>query len=250
MVSRRLIGLVLAALFLAATAWPLIRAADDTIARADELYGKRKDLANARAGVDLLLKVVENQPAHYGALWRLARFHWYLGDRAGEKKDKLALYERGKSYAERATQADGNGVDGHFWLAALIGSIGEERGILQSLFMVAPMKKELEKCLELDPKHADSHDVMAQLLWKVPGFAGGNLKKALEEAKLAVAYGPDAIDHWLHYGRIAAANKDYKLARTALERALSLPDDPGDPAGSQKDKAEARAELKKIEGKK
>jgi cytochrome c-type biogenesis protein CcmH/NrfG len=92
---------------------------------------------------------------------------------------------------------------------------------------------------------------LAQLLWKVPGppLSIGNKKKALEEARLGTVYDPSAIDHWLHLGQIAATNKDYATARMALEKALSLPDDPEDPSSSQDDKADARAELAKIAGK-
>lgn len=223
-------------------------AASDDIAQADALYSGRRDMANVRAGINLLQKVLQKEPDDYDALWRQARFFWFMGDRA-EGKDRLANFEKGRSLAEHATKVNQDGLDGHYWFGALIGCVGQERGILNSLFMVGPMKKEIERCLEIDPKHAESHDVYAQLLWKVPGFAGGSTKRAQEEARLAVTYGPDAIEHWLHYGQIAAANKDYKTARSALQKAISLPDDPEDPFASQRDKAEARAELKKIEDK-
>ena len=247
--ARRTIGLILLAFLFSLALLPALgQAADDPIAQADELYGKRKDHANVNTAINILAKYLEKQPGNYEALWRVARGYWFLGDRASGK-DKLPLYEKGKGYAEQAVQANEKGLDGHHWFGSLIGCVGQEKGILNSLFMVKPMKKEIEACLAIDPKYADAHDVMAQLLWKVPGFAGGNSKKAQEEARLATVYGPDATDHWLHYGQIAASNKDYKTARPAFQKCLDLPGDPEDPEGSQNDKAEAREELKKIEGK-
>lgn len=213
--------------------------------RADELYRKRKDRANVLAAVEILAEALEKEPGDYEALWRLARCYWFLGDRAAGK-DRLAYFEKGRAFAEKATKANDAGIDGHYWHAALIGCVGQERGILNSLFMIPSIRRELERCLELDPRHAEAHDVMGQLLWKIPGFAGGNLKKALEEARLATVHGPEAIEHWLHYGQIAAANRDYATARTALQKALSLPDDPEDPEGSRRDKALAKEELEKI----
>ena len=239
--SRIFIGFLLVSFLLPV----FILAADDPVARADELYRQRKDRAKVLAAVEILTEALEKEPGDYKALWRLARCYWFLGDRSAGK-ERLAYFEKGKACAEKATKANGAGIDGHYWHAALIGCVGQERGILNSLFMVPSMRRELERCLELDPRHAEAHDVMAQLLWKVPGFAGGNLKKALEEARLATVYGPESIEHWLHYGQIAAAIKDYATARMAFQKALSLPDDPEDPEGSRRDKALAKEELEKI----
>ncbi len=216
--------------------------------QADALYAQRKDMANVMKGIALIDAQLATNEKQYDLLWRQARFYHFVGDRA-TGKDRQANFEKGKTFAEKAVALNDAGLDGHYWLAACIGSVGVERGILSSLFMVSPMKKELEACIKIDPKHAGTRYVYAQLLYKVPGFAGGSVKQALEEAKLSIAYDPNVIAHWLNYGIIAAANKDYKTARTALEKAISMPDDPEDPFGSQQDKEEAKAELKKIEGK-
>lgn len=223
---------------------------DDPISQADALYSKRLDRANLTKEIELLNGVLQSQPNHYQALCHLAKAHWYLGDRA-QGKARLTQFAKGKEYAELAVKANDNGVEGHYWLASLIGCVGQEKGILNSLFMVSPMKKELDRCLALDGKYADAHDVMAQLLWKVPGFplSIGDKKKAMEEARLGTVYDPSQIDHWLHYGQIAIDNKKYDIARTALQKALDMPDDPEDPPVSQEHKENARKALKSIEGK-
>jgi len=245
MIRKTVIALMLSALFVAA-AMPALAATPKE--QADLYYSLRKDMSNVKKGIELVEQELVKNPNDYELLWRQARFYWFMGDRA-EGKERLANFEKGKDYAERATEANEQGIDGQYWLAASIGSVGIERGIMASLFMVPSMKKALEKCIKIDPKHGDSHYLYARLLWQVPGIAGGNVKKALEEAKLSVQYDPGEISHWVALGQIAAANKDYKEARTALEKAISMPDDPEDPVGSQKDREEAKAELKKIEGK-
>lgn len=246
--KRIVTGLVLAGLMIASV-HPFL-AEEDVAARADALYAKRYDRANVLAAVTLLGQELETRTADYELLWRLARLEWFLGDRA-EGKERLRRFEQGKTYAERAVKAKEDGIEGHYWLASLIGCVGQEKGILNSLFMVGPMKRELDRCLEIDPKFGDAHDVLAQLLWKVPGrpLSIGDKKKAQEEARLATLYAPEAVEHWLHYGQIAAANKDYRTARAALQKALALPDDPEDPQGSRRDKAAAQKELEKMEGK-
>ena len=232
----------------------LVHAEDDPIVQADNLYKQRFDLNNVITAIDLLAKFIEKEPGNYDALWRLARLHWYRGDRTpapkkGEENTRLLLFEKGRGYAEQAVKANDGGIDGHYWLAALIGNYGKERGVLKSLFLVPSMRKEIDRCLQIDNTYADAHYISALLLWEVPGIAGGNKKKAQEEARLATVYDPNAIDHWMTYGQYASGNKDYATARMALGKALSLPDDPEDPISSQEDKATAREELKKIEGK-
>lgn len=244
--KTRLSILLIAAIMVMAIAAASLAAT--TLEQADAFYAGRKDMQNVLKGIAYVEAELAKDGNNYDLLWRQARFYHFVGDRA-EGKDRQANFEKAKVYGEKAVEANDAGLDGHYWLAASIGSVGLERGILSSLFMVSPMKKQLEAAIKIDPKHAATRYVYARLLWQVPGIAGGNVKKALEEAKLAVTYGPDVIAHWLNYGQIAAANKDYKTARTALEKAISMPDDAEDPFGSQQDRTEAKEELKKIEGK-
>lgn len=241
---KHLFSVLIAALLLSVASAAMGAPAD----QAANYYSQRKDISNVIKGIEFVENQLKAKGEDYELLWMQARFYWYLGDRS-EGKDRVVNFEKAKAYAERAVAANEDGIDGHYWLAASIGSTGIEKGILNSLFMVAPMKKELEKCFKIDPRHAGSHYLMARLLWQVPSIAGGNVKKALEEAKLAVEYDPGDSSHWLALGQIAAANKDYKLARSSYEHVISMPDDKEDPASSQSDKDMAKAELKKIEGK-
>lgn len=244
MIKRSWIWLAIAlAMVLALTAY-----AATPVEQADEYYRLRKDPAQVKKGIELAEAQIAKNAGDYEMLWRLARFYWFTGDKS-EGKARLANFEKAKAYAEKAVEVNDKDIDGQYWLAACIGSVGIEKGILNSLFMVPSMKKALEKCISINPKHGRSHYLYGRLLWQVPGIAGGNIKKAYEEIKLAVLYDPYDTSHWLAYGQIAAANKDYKPARDAFERVLGMPDDPEDPISSQQDKEEAKAELKKIENK-
>jgi cytochrome c-type biogenesis protein CcmH/NrfG len=248
---RNFFGLVILGILIMLIVAPVVFSVDDPIVTADELYTKRANHQNVQQVIDLLQQYITEKPDNCDALWRLAKCYWYLGDHA-VGKTKLALFSKGKEYAEQAVKTDPNNINGHYWLAALLGSTGEARGILQSLFMVSPMKKELDICIQLDNKFADAHDVLAQLYWKAPGppLSIGNKKRAQEEAKLAVTNGPNTIDNWLHLGQIARDNRDYVTAREAFNQILNLPDDPEDPEQSQSYKAIATSELKKLDEKK
>lgn len=229
----------------------MVASAANPIEEADALYALRAKQANAvDQGISVLDKFLAGQPNDYEALWKQARFYWYKGDHQPKGK-KQPSFEKAKGFAERAVASNEKGAEGHYWLASMIGSVGQEKGILNSLFMVSPMKKELDRCIEVDPKYADAYKVTAQLYFKVPGppLSIGNKKTALQFVQKSTVLGPDHIDHWVLYAEIAISLKDYATARKACETAISLPDDPEDPQSSKDDKEKAKDLLKQIEGK-
>lgn len=228
-----------------------VLAADPVIEQADALYSNRvRQPGSVEKGIALLDGYLATHVNNYEALWRQARFYWFKGDRSPEKK-KLPHYEDGKAYAELAVLANAKGVDGHYWLGSLIGAVGTEKGILNSLFMVGGMKEQLDIVLKLDPNHHDAYDVLAQLLWKVPGrpLSIGDKKKAQEYAKKATELSPGTIGHWLLLGEIAISNKDYVTARAAFNKVLSLPENEEDPGKSREQKQKATNLLKEIQNK-
>ena len=119
--------------------------------------------------IDRLEGHLERNPKDGEALWLAAKAYLYLGDRLEE--DVLETFEKGKEYAEAATEYLPESPHPHFWKASLIGRIGQTRGILSSLFMVRPMKDSLDKALELDDGYADAHWVLSQLYHQAPGLA-------------------------------------------------------------------------------
>lgn len=223
---------------------------DSLIKEGDRLYANRANLANVTRSNELYEKALEIRPDYYEALWRLARGYKWVGDKA--EKDKLAIYEKSKEYAEKAVAANPKGVKGHYWLAVAIGKWGQTRGILQSLFMVKPMKKALDDCLAIDPKYAPAHHVLEELYRLVPGWplSIGDKNKALEHALKSVQYGPNSTTHWVGLGNAYIALGKYDKAREALQHAIDMPVDPNDDvADPEADKDEARRLLKDIAGK-
>ncbi|HAZ21442.1 MAG TPA: hypothetical protein DHD79_02800 [Firmicutes bacterium] len=228
-----------------------VLAADPVIEQADTLYSNRvRQPGSIDKGIALLDGYLVTHVNSYDALWRQARFYWFKGDRSPEKK-KLPHYEDGKAYAELAVLTNPNGVEGHYWLGSLTGAVGTEKGILNSLFMVAGMKEQIEIVLKLDPNYHDAYNVYAQLLWKLPGrpLSIGDKKKAQEYAKKATELSPDTIGHWLLLGEIAISNKDYAIARTAFNKVLALPDNEEDLVKSKEQKTKATTLLKEIQNK-
>ena len=152
-----------------------------------------KDVAEIERAIEMLEEHLGQQPQDGEALWLAGKAYLYLGDRTDG--DRLRVFEKGKEYTDKAVELVPDSPDAHYWLAALIGRIGQTRGILSSLFMVRPMKDALDRALELDENYAPAYWVLSQLYQQAPGFplSIGNKKQALENAQRAVELEPQNL---------------------------------------------------------
>lgn len=185
----------------------------------------------------------ENQVGEdYESLWHLGYFYEFMGQNCSDKKIKITLLEKGLAYLEHAEKVNTKGVAGHLYRAILLGNIGMEKGILQSLRMVRPMVDELQTVIMLEPGNAMAHAMLGQIYWRAPGkpLSIGNKQRALEETALAVKYDPGSIAYWFNYGEIAVDNKNYGLARTAFTKVLTFF------GGTSNFKIQAQQELVKL----
>lgn len=246
---QTIISIFCALLFLFGTAVQGGAGENDTLEILDDLYFRRNESPeNVYRIIEIIDDELASRSGDYELLWRAAQGYLFLGDNAGDSKDRLFLYEKGKEYAEQATAVNKNGYEGYYFLGVLIGCIGLERGVMNSLFMVKPMRNALERCLEIDPERAQAYNPLAQLYWKAPGrpLSIGNINTALEMAKKLVSLEPDSINNWYLYGNIALDAKDPELAKEALQKCIALPEDPKNPEYDRKIKESARELLLKL----
>jgi len=194
----------------------------DSVKEADRLI-ESKDITNIKASIAILEKTIEERPLNGEAQWTMAKAHLYLGDRVID--GKLEIFEAGKAYAEKAVQLLPNSADAHFWLSALIGRVGQTRGVLQSLFMVNPLKKELDIVLEIDPNYAAAYFALSVLYTEAPGrpLSIGSKEKALENAWRSVDLDPDNIEHNVNLAKVLINNKKTKEALEVLNNVLAMP---------------------------
>lgn len=187
------------------------------------------------------------EPGHYDALWMQSRNYWYRGYR-GPKKERLPFLEKAKGYAEQAVTVNGKGVEGHYWLAMAMGLLGQEKGILNCLFLARPIERELNMCIAIDPSFTEPYRALAELYSKAPPppLSLGSRRKAAEMIRKAIALNPTSGEYWLLYAEIMLADKDYEIAQMALEKVLSFPDDEEDPLTSLQNKQRAKALLGEV----
>lgn len=193
-----------------------------TLGEIDNLI-ETKDVAKIREAIVLLEAELTKRPQDGDVLWMTAKAHLYLGDRT---EDKLPVLEKGKTYSEAAIEQLPNSPHGYYFQSALIGRIGQTKGILNSLFMVRPMKNALDRVLELDPNYADAHWVLSQLYQEAPGFplSIGNKKLALEHAQIALDLNQAKLEYQLQYINALQYNGKKAEALALLTDFLNKPE--------------------------
>ena len=152
-------------------------------------------------------------------LWRKSHFCFERGYSLERNSKKKKWYEKGEKLAKFAIEKNPNNPEAHFWFALNKASIGKINGVLNSLFMVDDLKKELKKVIELDPNHAGAHMLLGEIYKSLPGLFGGDKKKAIEEFKTAIE--KDSL-HNPSYIALAKTYKDIGDTEKAKEIANKL----------------------------
>jgi tetratricopeptide (TPR) repeat protein len=199
-------------------------------------------LAQSQETLDGLLK---QTPDDEGLLWRKGRGLIRRGEKIEKRSARLAVYEEAMDVLKRASEADKTNVDAHFWYGVAMGRYGETKGIIKSLFLIKPIRAEMSEVVALDPNHGGAHRVLGEILWQVPGFAGGDKKKALVEFETAVRLDPR---YTANYDALAQAYVHFDRKDDAIRTAKSVADvkDPKDPGAYPDDLADAQKLLAQL----
>jgi tetratricopeptide (TPR) repeat protein len=150
-------------------------------------------------------------------------------------KDDVALHCMGRIYAaedragdsqkwfERAVDADDKVAVHHLWLGNAIGTQAQTASKFKQPFMAKRIKSEFEKAVQLDPTLIDARHGLIQFYSQAPGFMGGSMDKAKEQAreigKLNAWYG-----HW-EMARLLERDKDLNGAEKEFTAAVSAAPD-------------------------
>lgn len=215
------------------------------VSQADAIYDKRTGAEDVRKAYELYKQAFTADPNSYEAAWKAGRAAWQLAELV-DKPERRSILEEGRDIARRAVELKADGVDGHYWYGVLIGRVGEERGVLVSLFMVDDVVREMETVVRLDPTHAGAHHVLGVLYRVVPGrpLSIGDKKKAVEHAELAVRYAPDDVLYRLGLGEAYQAAGDREAAIRVYREVLAM--EVKDPVNDVANKERARQHLKEL----
>jgi len=206
-----------------------ISSAAATLKEADIAYQGRADLDVARMALVLYQKASVEDPALIEAYWKITRVTWWLAEFAATPQAKAAFYEEGITAAKKAVSLDPRCYQAHFWLGVNYGSLGEAKGVLKSLFLVRPIRREMEEVNKLKPSYEDggASRTLGIVDYKVPRFAGGSKKRALEELTAALNMGPNDpfnLYYLLEY-YVTVGDKEKAKGEMAALQSLTPPPD-------------------------
>ena len=201
----------------------------------EKIFGKVRKLIDERetddahleTARDELFALVEKDSECAWAYGLLAEINYWFGEYAEDAEDKVAFFDEGVGCGEAAVGIDENSLEGNFWLSVNYGSFGQEKGIMQSLALIQPMKRAAEKALAIDGGYfyGGPYRVLGRLYHKAPGFpfSIGSMKKSIELLEKAVEHGPKFFLNRIFLAEAYAANRDRAKAREQLEWILAAP---------------------------
>lgn len=186
-----------------------------------ELDDENLDEANGEL-LDLLEEDAECAWAH----GLLSEIYYWTGEYA-EPEDKLFYFKEGVECGKQGVEIDEDCVEANFWLAANRGSFGQEKGIMQSLFLVNPIKEGVERVMEFDEGYfyGGPFRILGRLYHKAPGFpiSIGDNRKAEEYLQKAVELGPRFFLNHLFLAELYVTIREKDKAREQLEWILDTP---------------------------
>ncbi len=208
------------------------------------------DDANLETARDELFAIVETDSECDWAYGLLSEINYWLGEYAEDANDKLAFFEEGVECGKSGIEINEDSLESNFWLSVNSGSYGQEKGIMQSLAMISPIKAAAEKALELDENYfyGGPHRVLGRLYHKAPGFpfSIGSNKKAIEHLEKAVNLGPKFFLNRLFLAEAYISNRDNAKAREHLKWILDTPANQQHEREDEGYKREAKALIEKL----
>lgn len=246
--ARAMRQMLLAAVLLGPLAGAQAAAAarkDPALSAIDGRYLHRHEGRNLEESVSRLEALLLERPEAPEFLWRLGRSLVRQGERLERKRERLNAYERAEEFLRRAVALAPQEAEARFWLGVAMGRRGQARGLLKSLFLVGPIRREMREVLRLDPGHGGAHHVLGEILWQLPGIAGGDKKAAVKEFEEAVRLTPRYTANHISLAQAYLAMKERDKAVDVLNQVFAV-SDPADPAEYPDNAREARELLLKL----
>ena len=91
---------------------------------------------------------------------------------------------------EKAVALDDRNSEYHLWLGNALGSVAQKASVLRQPFLAKRVKSEFERSVQLDPSGVEARDGLIEFYTQAPGFMGGSMAKAHEQAEAIVKISP------------------------------------------------------------
>ena len=191
---------------------------------ANALYADRANLASATAASALWSEAAKRDPRDFEAAWKLARVSYWLGGHAPEK-DRRGYLDTGMQASRAAIALEPQRPEGHFWLAANMGTLAESFGLRNGLRYRGPVKDELETVLKLDPAfmNGSADRVLGRWYFRVPRLFGGSNKRAEEHLRASLKYDEHSTISRFFLAEVLIDEDRKPEARAELQKVIDAP---------------------------
>ncbi len=193
-----------------------------TLENAWEIFGVyHEDTGRIDDAIALAEGVLKRDPGNAAALVFLSRAWLTYGYVKARSKDELIrAFENGKNAAEKAVGIEPGNADAHFFYVANLASLGDAKGLFNSLFMLPEVRKELETVLELDPDHVNGLAMTGALYLYLPSMLGGDLHISEVYLKRSISIDPHVSSAGLYLAANLKRQKKYEEAVEVLKGIL------------------------------
>ena len=190
------------------------------------LYANRTDLSSVRRAAAIWEARLRQNPRDFASAAKLARVFYWLGGHAPEGERK-AILEQGIAAGRTAVALEPNRPEGHFWIAANMGTLAESFGLRLGLKYRGEIRDELMTVLRLDPafQHGSADRALGRWYFKVPGLFGGSNAKSEAHLRKSLTYGPGSTTSLYFLAETLIALKRPQEARDALQKLMDTPGD-------------------------
>jgi len=213
----------------------------------DALYRNRASIEQARAAAAVWDARLKANPRDFDSAWKLARVCYWLGNHEPQEDSRRKALERGIDAGRQAVTMHDNRPEGHFWIAANMGTLAESFGLRQGLKYRGEIKRELETVQRLDPgfQKGSADRALGRWYFKVPGLFGGSNKKSEEHLRKSLTYDANStVSHFFLAETLFDLDRSAEAAEE-LKKVIAAPHDPEWEAEDREYKQKAAEALKK-----
>ena len=230
----------------------------------DELYQNglecRKNY-KIQEGFDIFSKLMKADSSNsmYIAYGR----YFYSRVRAQQKSDaeKMKYYKKAEYLSRKAIKLDDQNPEAHYAYALALGRINENASSSEKIKNSKLIKKEADRTIALEPKHAGAYHILGRWHRTIAGFnamekamintfyggvpPGGSYEESAKAFQNAIVHEPDYILHFYELGLTYHEMGKDSFARGFLEKALKLPNKTPE---DEENKRKCSDLLKKLKG--
>jgi tetratricopeptide (TPR) repeat protein len=182
-------------------------------------YHKNPMLLDEAIGI--LKGIVKQTPTDVDSLIFLSRVWLTYGFvKAKNKEERISAFRNGKEIAQKAIDISPDNPDAHFFFVANLSTLGQTQGVLNSLFMLPRVRKEIDTILELDPDHAYGIAMQGLLFTYLPRILGGDLKIGESYLRRSVMLDPHTSSTKIYLGINLKRQKRYDEAKEVFKEII------------------------------